>query len=139
MYLSALNAFSSFHKPLFNTRIFMCAVGLRVMSIDTPCQAIFNVLEGRAQVGIECNYSNLHTRIYFIQGCPVEIQLDTAWPQQERPAACVIAQQYSSFTVDPLSFHSRKRKLDALFTNIFILNYYIVSFKILELLYLWIV
>ena len=109
----------------------MCAVGLRVMSIDTLSHAIVNVLEGRAQVGIECNYSYLHTRIYLIQGCPVEIQLDTAWPQQERPAACVIAQQYSSFTVDSLSFHSGKGKLDALFTNIFIINYFL-SFRILK-------
>jgi hypothetical protein len=93
MYLFALNAFSSVHKPLFNTQIFMCAVGLRVMSIDTPCHALVNVLEGQAQVGIECNYSHLHTRVYFIQGCPVEIQHDTVWQQQERPAACVIAQQ----------------------------------------------
>jgi len=120
MYLSVLNAFSSVHNPLFSTQIIMCAVGLRVMSIDTPCHAILKVLEGQAQVGIECNYSRLPTRVYFIQGCPVEIRLDTAWPQQERPAACVIAQQYSSLTVDSLSFHSGKENLDAVFTNIFL-------------------
>ena len=126
--LSAPNAFSSVHKPLFSTQIFMFAVELRVMSIDTPCHAIISVLEGQAQVGIECNYKygRLHTRIYSIQGCPVEIQLDTAWPQQERPAACVIAHQYSSFTVDSLNFHSGKGKLDALFTNIFHFNYFLL-------------
>jgi len=73
MYLFALNAFSSVHKPLFSKQIFTRAVLLRVMSIDTPCHATVNVLEGHAQVGIECYYSHLHTRIYFIQGYPVEI------------------------------------------------------------------
>ena len=123
MYLFALNAFSSVHKPLFSAQIFTRAVLLRVVSIDTPCHAIVNVLEGQAQVGIECHYSYLHTRMYFIQGCPVEIQLGTVWQPQERPAACVIAQQFSSFTFNPFSFHSGKEKLDALFTNIFVFNY----------------
>ena len=106
-----------FHRLLFSTQIFMCAVGLRVMSIDAPCHAIVNVLEGQGQVRTGCNYSHLHSRIYFIQDCTVEIQLDTVWPQQERPAACVIAQQYSSSNLNSLSFHSGKEKTRRAFND----------------------
>jgi hypothetical protein len=39
-------------------------------------------------------------------------------PQQERPAACVIAQQYSSTTFDSLRFHSLKEKSGAILVTI---------------------
>jgi hypothetical protein len=40
-------------------------------------------------------------------------------PQNDNPAACVIAQQYSSTTIVSLSFHCRKEKFEKnLKTNI---------------------
>jgi hypothetical protein len=43
-------------------------------------------------------------------------------PQHDRPAACVIAQQYSSTTCVSLCFHSRKEKFCAYFENAFTLQ-----------------
>jgi hypothetical protein len=45
-------------------------------------------------------------------------------PQHDGPAACVIAQHYSSATLVSLRFHSRKQKYGAPFKNI-ISNFYI--------------
>jgi hypothetical protein len=39
--------------------------------------------------------------------------LELQWAQHDRPAACVIAQQYSSVTFVSLRFYSRKEKLGA--------------------------
>jgi hypothetical protein len=47
-------------------------------------------------------------------------------PQQERHAACVIAQQYSSTTFDSLRSHSLKQKSGAVFVTI------ITSFSLLS-------
>jgi hypothetical protein len=44
--------------------------------------------------------------------------LETGRPQYESSAACVIAQQYSSITFLPLSFHYGKEKFIAPFRNV---------------------
>jgi hypothetical protein len=59
-----------------------------------------------------------------IQGDAVEIQTPTHWnligSSMTAPAACVIAQQYSSATFILLVFHSRKEKFGALFSKVII-------------------
>jgi hypothetical protein len=53
----------------------------------------------------------------YTQGSPVENSnsntLEPDWTQRNRPAACVIAQQYSSPTFVPLRFLSRMEKFGA--------------------------
>jgi hypothetical protein len=45
--------------------------------------------------------------------------MEPALPQRDRPAAFVIAQQYSSTTCVSLCFHSRKENFCAQFKNVF--------------------
>jgi len=51
--------------------------------------------------------------------------------QHDRPAACVVAQQYSSSTFVSLSFHSCKEKFGALF-NFFYLCTFLSPFEDLK-------
>jgi hypothetical protein len=52
-------------------------------------------------------------------------------PQHDRPAACVIAQQYSFATFVSMCFHSRKEKFGARFKLYFIFNIFkIAQFEI---------
>jgi len=52
--------------------------------------------------------------------------MESGRQQQECPAACVIAQQYSSANFDSLRFHSLKEKSGAVFVTI------ITSFPLLS-------
>jgi len=69
--------------------------------------------------GIEYSCGQLY--MYF-QGSPDEIQtpiaLEPDRPQHYHPAACVIAQQYSSATFVSLHFHSSKEKFGRLLKNV---------------------
>jgi hypothetical protein len=46
--------------------------------------------------------------------------MERDWPQHDRSAACVIAQQYSSSTFVSLCFNSRKEKQGARFGKFFL-------------------
>ena len=65
-------------------------------------------------------WSNIYIYIYIhTQGSPVEIMtpntLESDGVKLDRPAACVIAQQYSSAMYVRIRFHSNKQKLGARF------------------------
>jgi len=71
----------------------------------------------------ECGTAHKHGRIsMYIQGSPAEIQNPTHSvsdiPQHDYPAACVIAQQYSTSTFVQWRFHSRKEKFVKPFRNV---------------------
>ena len=53
-------------------------------------------------------------------------------PEHDRPAACVIAQQYSSAIFASLRFNSRKENLGAL---VQILHYFYLVFTIFKIAY----
>ena len=67
---------------------------LKALSFYT-CWATFGVWKGSnfAEILIQCTYGQLHL---YMPGSAVEIQTPT---QYDRPAVCVIAQQYFSATV----------------------------------------
>jgi hypothetical protein len=63
----------------------------------------------------------------YVQGSlhPIHIPntLELNRPQHERPAACVIAQQYSSATFVSLRTHSRKKKNSAYIFKMFLFHF----------------
>jgi len=72
---------------------------------NTPQRS--NVPEGPAQVGIHYTYGQL---CVCSQGNPVEIQTPALGPDRlhDRPASCVIGQQYSSAAFVSLRMYYRK-------------------------------
>jgi len=52
--------------------------------------------------------------------------LETDWPQHDRSAVCIIAQQYSSNTLVSWRSHSPKEKLGPFFKKCFYFNVLII-------------
>ena len=70
--------------------------------------------------------------------------MESSLPLHDRPAACVVAQQYSSATFVSLTFHSRKKKSRCVFLNViivtsftFITNALRMTFGISESCHAW--
>ena len=78
-----------------------------------------------------CIWSNTCAYITKSSWNPNTNTLEPDWPQHDRPAGCVIAQQYSSSTCVSRSFHSRKEKFGARLTNLVI---YIYTYFLIKLL-----
>jgi hypothetical protein len=65
----------------------------------------------------------------YIQGSPNPSTLERNRPQLDRPAACVIAQQYSSTAFFSLRFNSLKERLAGVSNMLF----YFIFMKLLHL------
>ena len=68
-----------------------------------------------ADVGAECAHDEIYMYTHTRQSSlnPKSKTLEPDRPQHDRPAACVIAQQYSSVTLVLLRCHSRKEQFDS--------------------------
>jgi len=79
---------------------------------DSPrLNPTFHVPEGLEQVAVRYACGQL---CVYMQGSPVETS-EPEWRQQDRPAACVVAQQHSSATYVSVLFHYRTRKIRCAF------------------------
>jgi len=95
-------------------------------------QALTVVAECVPQVGIEDKQRTVQIHEWESDWNPNCNILETDRPQHDRPATCVIAQQYSSAAVIPLHFQSREENLGA-----FGECYYLTFFNLFSSAYVW--
>ena len=101
---------------------FSSSLALHILSAPLPTDntdstrlyATVHVPEGLGQVAVRYACAQL---CVYMQGSPVEIS-EPERRQQDRPAACVVAQQYSSATCVSVLFHYAPEKFGARFKNL---------------------